>query len=131
MVKECKDGEECKDFDLPTEDVDATLTNNNLEDNIMDDILNDATTPKKWYETSQFKLLLASWIVPAIVGFLMAKGLVLPENSALASGMITTALIGLAAVATNQFMKTRGRIAEIKAQAAAAEALHAKGISLV
>jgi peptidoglycan hydrolase-like protein with peptidoglycan-binding domain len=80
-------------------------------------------TPKPFYATSQFLTLIATYILGPVAMYLASKGLIAPEQAPALIGIFQTAIVAGMAYVTKQFMKNRGDIATVKAQAAAARSL--------
>lgn len=101
------------DFDYNTNDVNTAVR---AEDD-------ENSTPKPWYATGQFAMLMATYILGPLAMYLAAKGVITPEQAPAMVGIFQTAVVAGIAFITRQFLKNRGDIATVKAKAAAARSL--------
>lgn len=83
------------------------------------------TTPKPWYATSQFAVLLATYILGPLAMWLAAKGVIAPDQAPALIGIFQTAVVGGIAFVTRQYIAGRNEVSAIKARAAAARSLSA------
>lgn len=85
------------------------------------------TTPKPWYATSQFAVLLATYILGPVAMWLAAKGVITPEQAPALVGIFQTAVVAGIAFVTRQYIAGRNEVSAIKARAAAVRSLSVSG----
>ena len=81
------------------------------------------TTPKPWYATSQFAVLLATYILGPLAMWLAAKGVIMPEQVPYLVGIFQSAIVAGLAFVTRQYIAGRNEVSAIKARAAAVRSL--------
>jgi hypothetical protein len=82
-------------------------------------------TPKPFYATSQFAVLLATYILGPVAMWLAAKGVITPDQAPALIGVFQTAIVAGMAFVTRQYISGRNEVSAIKARAAAARSLGA------
>ena len=111
MSENIEDEPEAFDYDVNEIN---TLVASEEEDNI---------TADPWYKTSQFKMLLALYVLGPLSMFLVHKKIILPEQTALSVSLFYSVVVFVIGLAHVQFMKSRGEVSAIKANAAAINVL--------
>jgi len=86
---------------------------------------NENATPKPWYATSQFAVLLATYILGPVAMWLAAKGVITPDQAPALVGIFQTAVVGGIAWVTQRYIAGRNEVSAIKARAAAVRSLGA------
>lgn len=85
------------------------------------------STPKPFFATSQFAVLLATYVLGPVAMWLAAKGVITPDQAPALVGIFQTAIVAGMAFITKQYISGRNEVSAIKARAAAARSLSAHG----
>ncbi len=85
------------------------------------------STPKPFYATSQFAVLLATYILGPVAMYLTAKGLLTPETAPQFVAILQGAIVVGMGWVSQKFIAGRNEVSAIKARAAAVRSLSAHG----
>ena len=106
-----------QNFDYDLQEINAAV----------DEEADENSQPKPWYATSQFAVLLATYILGPVAMWLTSKGLLTPETAPQFVAILQGAIVVGMGWVSQKYIAGRNEVSAIKAKAAAVRSLSSRG----